>query len=76
MELRNPAEYMAPADTYSPVLHRIEQAVRFRAVHPAAPIPPPYEILTRYSKPPDELLEKASHHLETLIAAADVKKGI
>ena len=72
---RNAAEYMPMAETYSPVLHRLDQAVRWRAVHPNEPIPPPYEILTRYSKPPDELIARSEHQLETLIKAADVKKG-
>ena len=66
---------MALEDTYSPVLHRLDQAVRFRAVHPTQPIPPPYEILTRYSKPPDALLEKSKPQLDQLIEAANVKKG-
>lgn len=70
----NPAEYMNMNDTYSPVLHRIDQAVRWRAVHPTEPIPPPYEILTRYSNPPEELVAGAKRKLEKLIAAADVKK--
>ncbi|KAL9101015.1 MAG: hypothetical protein Q9163_003681 [Psora crenata] len=61
-------------DTYSPVLHRIDQAVRWRAVHPSEPIPPPYEILTRYTKPPESLVRKSGHSLEKLMAAADVKK--
>ena len=72
---RNPAEYMQMADTYSPVLHRIDQAVRWRAVHPTEPVPPPYEILTRYSHPPKELAAASKRQLEKLIAAADVKKG-
>ena len=71
----NPAEYMPMTETYSPVLHRLEQAVRWRAVHPDEPIPPPYEILTRYSKPPDELVAQSKRRLEKLIAAADLKKG-
>ena len=70
----NPAEYMSMADTYSPVLHRIDQAVRWRAVHPSEPVPPPYEILTRYSNPPEELVAGAKRKLEKLITAADVKK--
>lgn len=70
----NPAEYMSMTDTYSPVLHRIDQAVRWRAVHPIEPVPPPYEILTRYSKPPEELVAGAKKKLEKLIAAANVKK--
>lgn len=71
----NPTEYMPLTDTYSPVLHRIDQAVRFRAVHPSEPIPPPYEILTRYSKPPNDLVEKSKRQLERLVEAANVKKG-
>ena len=70
----NPAEYMNMTDTYSPVLHRIDQAVRWRAVHPTEPVPPPYDILTRYSKPPEELVAGAKKKLEKLIAAANVKK--
>ena len=70
----NPTEYMNMTDTYSPVLHRIDQAVRWRAVHPTEPVPPPYEILTRYSNPPEELVAGAKKNLERLIAAADVKK--
>lgn len=70
----NPAEYMNMNDTYSPILHRMDQAVRWRAVHPTEPVPPPYEILTRYSNPPEKLVAGAKRKLEKLIAAADVKK--
>ncbi|KAK4692180.1 ATP-dependent DNA helicase 2 subunit 2, partial [Lecanoromycetidae sp. Uapishka_2] len=70
----NEAEYMPMTDTYSPVLHRIDQAVRWRAVHATEPVPPPYDIFTRYSKPPDELVAKAKRQLDKLVAAADVKK--
>ena len=66
---------MPITDTYSPVLHRIDQAVRWRAVHPNEPVPPVYEILTKYSKPPEQLVAKAKRQLEKLVAAADVKKG-
>ena len=72
---RNDCEYMQMTDTYSPVLHRIDQAVRWRAVHPTEPVPPAYGILTRYSKPPENLIEKSKRRLEKLVAAADVKKG-
>ncbi|KAI9757356.1 MAG: ATP-dependent DNA helicase II subunit 2 [Candelina submexicana] len=61
-------------DTFSPVLHRIDQVVRWRAVHPSEPIPPPYEILTKYSRPPVEFEERARPALKDLIAAAKVKK--
>lgn len=72
---RRPAEYMPMSDTYSPVLHRIDQAIRWRAVHPNEPIPPPHEILVKYSKPPEELVISAKRKLEELASVADVKKG-
>ncbi|KAL8722577.1 MAG: hypothetical protein Q9225_000973 [Loekoesia sp. 1 TL-2023] len=70
----NPSEYMPMTDTFSPILHRIDQAVRWRAVHPTEPIPPPYEILTRCSQPPEEAVSRSKRKLEKLMAAADVKK--
>lgn len=70
----NPAEYMAVEDTYSPVLHRINQAIRRRAVQPDEPVQPPAEILIKYSHPPAELVQASKTQLENLISAADVKK--
>lgn len=61
-------------ETFSPLLHHIDQAVRFRAVHPDEPVPPPYEILTRYTQPAEPLVAKSKQRLEKLIQAADVKK--
>lgn len=63
------------SETYSPVLHRIDQAIRWRAVHPDEPIPPPHEILVKYSQPPEELVTGAKRKLEELVSAANVKKG-
>ena len=75
MKPRKPTEYMALGDTFSPVLHRIDQAVRWKAVYPNESVPPPYEILTRFSKPPEELQEGTLDKLKKLMAAANVKKG-
>ncbi|KAI9645932.1 ATP-dependent DNA helicase yku80 [Ciborinia camelliae] len=69
-----PAEYMAIEDTYSPVLHRISQAIRRRAVKPNEGVLPPANILTKWSHPPSELVDQSRTELETLIARADVKK--
>lgn len=57
------------------MLHRIDAAVRYRAIHPNDPVPPPSEILLKFSKPSQELVEKSKKYLERLTAAADVKKG-
>ncbi|RAL59315.1 hypothetical protein DID88_006920 [Monilinia fructigena] len=69
-----PAEYMEIEDTYSPVLHRISQAIRRRAVKPDEGISPPPEVLTKWSRPPAELIDKSMTNLETLIKTSDVKK--
>lgn len=60
---------------YNPTIHRINQALRARAVDPDAPIGPPAEILLRYSSPAEKLLEQAKTQIEALIEAAEVKKG-
>ena len=72
---REPTEYMQMADTYSPVLHRLDQAIRWRAVHSGESIPPPYDILTKYCNPPAELFSRAKDQLHRLVDAANVKKG-
>ncbi|KAH8153276.1 uncharacterized protein LAJ45_02863 [Morchella importuna] len=69
----NPSEYITVEDTYSPIVHRINQVVRWRAIHPNEPIPPPYEVLLKYSKVPEGLLEKIEDPLGKLIAACDIK---
>jgi ATP-dependent DNA helicase 2 subunit 2 len=70
-----PAEYMALEDAFSPVLHRIEQAKRWRAVRPTEPVPPIPEVLLKYSKQPDDLQENSKSALQKLMKTADVKKG-
>ncbi|OOQ83059.1 ATP-dependent DNA helicase II subunit 2 [Penicillium brasilianum] len=61
-------------ESYSPLLHRIESAVRYRAVHPNDPILEPSEQLTKFAHPDKQLVRKAKGSLETLISAANVKK--
>ena len=62
-------------DSFSPLLHRIEQAIRWRAVHPNEPLSPPSEKLVQFSKPPADVQERAKKYLDRVIKAADVKKG-
>nr|POE88242.1 atp-dependent dna helicase ii subunit 2 [Quercus suber] len=69
-----PAEYMPMEDTFSPKLHRINQVIKHRAIHPDKAAPPILESLTRFSHPPAELLEQADSALQRVIQAADVKK--
>jgi ATP-dependent DNA helicase 2 subunit 2 len=70
----NPKEYASIRETYSPILHRVSQVVRHRAVHPTAPAPPPYRILVEYSQPPEELVKASEPALAAVIKAAGVKK--
>lgn len=62
-------------ESFSPLLHRIESAVRYRAVHPDNPVLEPPEVLTKFAHPGEELVKKSASFLEDLISKADVKKG-
>ena len=73
--IRNPTEYLRPEDTYSPLLHRINEVIGYRAVHPTNPIPPPIEVLTKYSYPPEELVKGSEKAQKKLIEVFNVKKG-
>lgn len=70
---RNAAEYAPLDDLYSPVIHRVNQVIRARAVDEhgsVGPIPP---TLLKYSQPPDALVMKTKPKIDSLIKAADVK---
>ncbi|KAF2744802.1 ATP-dependent DNA helicase-like protein II [Sporormia fimetaria CBS 119925] len=71
-----PTEYMKFEDTFSPLLHRINQVIRWRATNNdlASKLPDPPRILTKYSAPPPDLLAKTEDELTALKSAADVKK--
>ncbi|KAA8894251.1 putative Ku family DNA helicase [Sphaerosporella brunnea] len=68
------AEYAPIDSTFSPIIHRINQVIKHRAIHPKDPLPEPYPVLTKYSHPPEDLVKKSQAHLEKLINACDVKK--
>jgi ATP-dependent DNA helicase 2 subunit 2 len=67
-------EYATVDETFSPILHRINQIVRWRAVHPDEPLPLAHDILTKYSYPPKTLLGVSTNALQKLIEASDVKR--
>jgi ATP-dependent DNA helicase 2 subunit 2 len=70
-----PTEYMKFQDTYSPLLHRINQIIRWRATtNTYDKIPGPSQILTKYSAPPPDLIAKTERQLNALKTAGDVKK--
>ena len=61
-------------DVYSPLLHTIESAVKFRAVYPKKQIPAKPEILLEPSVPPQDIQASSKSELKRLVSAADVKK--
>ncbi|KAK4202753.1 SPOC like C-terminal domain-containing protein [Triangularia verruculosa] len=69
-----PLDYAPVDEVYNPIIHRMNQAIRARAIDPESSIGPPAEILLRYSKPPKKLLDKAKHEIGNLIDAAELKK--
>ncbi|KAK7717483.1 ATP-dependent DNA helicase yku80 [Diaporthe eres] len=70
----NPAEYAPLEDLYSPIIHRVNQAVRARAVAPEGNIAAVPEILKKYSEPPEMLIKKARPQIDALQKVADLKK--
>ncbi|KAJ9639757.1 uncharacterized protein PV06_10845 [Exophiala oligosperma] len=67
-------EMMAMEDTFSPVLHRVEGAIKFRAIHGPEKFPDEPEMFKTYREQPEELRDRSQKALEKLIEAADVKK--
>lgn len=67
-------EEMTMEDTFSPVLHTIEGAIKYRAVHPDNQLPEKSNTFLAYSKQPEALQERSKGPLKRLIDAADVKK--
>ncbi|KAJ5601385.1 hypothetical protein N7510_010919 [Penicillium lagena] len=61
-------------DSYSPLLHRIESAVRHRAVYPKDPVLDPSDRLTKFAEPAEEMVNKSQPYLKKLMTIADVKK--
>jgi ATP-dependent DNA helicase 2 subunit 2 len=72
--IENDEELLPMDDTFSPVLHTIEGAVKHRAVHPDKPLPAKPELFATYARQPEHLQEASRPALERLIQAAEVKK--
>lgn len=72
---RGSAEYAPIEQTYSPSIHRINHAVRMRAVHPEKPVPETPRVLLRFSHPPKDLIERVQNRIDALVEAAEVKHG-
>ncbi|KAM0515279.1 hypothetical protein ACHAPE_006236 [Trichoderma viride] len=69
-----PAEYATIDEIYNPAIHRINHAIKQRAVHPERPVPEIPPVLLRFAAPPTELVETVQATIDSLIKAADVKK--
>jgi ATP-dependent DNA helicase 2 subunit 2 len=71
---RKATEYGPPDEVYNPVIHRINQAIRQRAIYPEKAIGEVPENLLRFSRPPKALIDRAKPKIEALIDVAEVKK--
>lgn len=69
-----PAEFAPIDETYNPIIHRINNAVKQRAVYPDRPIEDIPSVLLRYAKPPQDLIDRVQDRIENLIKEAEVKK--
>lgn len=70
-----PTEFAPFDESFNPIIHRINTAVRNRAVHPDGPIEPVAPILLRHAAPPEALLvDKAKSEVKYLVQAAEVKR--
>ncbi|KAH8176434.1 ku70/Ku80 beta-barrel domain-containing protein [Sarocladium implicatum] len=72
--LPEPAEYAPIDDAYNPSIHRINHAVKSRAVNPDGPVPSIPALLTRFAAPPEDLIGKVQGRIDSLIQASEVKK--
>lgn len=70
----NDAEYMGIDDSYNPTIHRTNNAIKQRAVHPDKGLPDVPAILKQFTAPPEALIEKIKGHIDTLVHHAEVKK--
>ncbi|KAI5283491.1 ATP-dependent DNA helicase II subunit 2, partial [Ascosphaera aggregata] len=66
---------MLPMDEYfSPVIHRLQQAIKLRAIDAKQLVPELPEAIIRLAKQPKELQERSKESLKKLIQVADIKK--
>ena len=65
-------EYARMEDTFSPILHRVEDAMKWRAVHVGHSLPAVPKVLVKCSKPPPDHIDPSI--LQELVKAADVMK--
>lgn len=72
---RNPAEYAPLDELYAPIIHRVNQAIRARAIHEDGPIDEIPPVLLKYEHPPDGLIKQAKRKIDRLIEVANVKRG-
>lgn len=75
-ETRDAIQGLPIDDSFSPLLHRLDSAIRYRAVHPEDPILEPSDRLIEFSHPPEDMIKRSQPYLTKLISTADVKKGI
>ncbi|KAI5816728.1 putative Ku family DNA helicase [Pyronema omphalodes] len=70
----NEEDDFAPIEElYNPVISRINQCIKHRALYPDAPLPELPAALIQFSRPPSSLTSSSATALKSLITAANVK---
>ncbi|UNI14090.1 ATP-dependent DNA helicase yku80 [Purpureocillium takamizusanense] len=69
-----PDEYAPIDETYNPSIHRINHAIKQRAVHPEEPVTETPAELLKFSTPPEYVMAKIQGQINALVDAAEVKK--
>jgi hypothetical protein len=62
-------------ESYSPAIHNIQNTLLFRMANGEGELPPPPEVLTRFMRPPREVVERAKGARERLKETMGVKYG-
>lgn len=72
--IRDPAEYAPIDETFNPSIHRINHAVKHRAIQPDGTLPETPPILLQFSAPPQNLVDRVQNQVDALVELAEVKK--
>lgn len=68
-------EYLKPREVFHPGIHRINQGIMYRALHPDADeLPPPDPSLTQYNQPPEHMVKRTEGIVKELIDVFQVAK--
>ncbi len=71
----DPKSFFDVHESYSPAIHNIQNTLLFRMANGEGELPPVPEVLTRFMRPPREVVDRAKGARERLREALGVKYG-